>query len=139
MAPDPSDRRMNSRGSDKVPEIEPLAAGRQRLTRAAAEIYRMRRERDRLMPAGLMGEPAWDMLLALYSEEPGKLPPSSLCYASGVPSSTALRWIEVLSQQGLVERTEHKRDPHLVLLSLTGKGRTIVERCLKAMVLCAAR
>ena len=50
------------------------------LSNAAGEIYRMRRARDRYLPKELTGEPAWDILLALYAEEPAKLPVSSLCF-----------------------------------------------------------
>jgi len=109
------------------------------LTSAAAEIYAMRRARDRYMPDGLASEPAWDMLLALYSEEPSKLPVSSLCYGSGVPMTTALRWIGVLESQGLVERTRHRRDRRINLLSLTREGSSMVERCLRAILRAAQR
>lgn len=104
------------------------------LITAAAEIYAMRRARDRHMPDGLASEPAWDMLLALYSEEPAKLPVSSLCYSSGVPMTTALRWIGVLESQGLVKRSRHERDARINLLSLTSEGSGVVERCLKAIL-----
>jgi DNA-binding MarR family transcriptional regulator len=106
----------------------------QLLASAAAEIYRMRRARDRLMPQGLVGEPAWDILLALYSEEADKLTVSSVCYGSGAPNTTALRWIGVLTRQGLVERTQHPRDARVILLSLTDQGRLVLERSLKAML-----
>lgn len=86
------------------------------------------------MPSGLMGEPAWDILLALFFEEPDTLTVSSLCYGSGVPQTTALRWVSVLVSQGLVERTKHHRDGRIVLVSLSDKGRVIMERCLKAML-----
>lgn len=106
----------------------------QLLSSAAAEIYRMRRARDRYMPAGLMGEPAWDILLALYSEQPAKLPVSTVCYGSGTPFTTGLRWIRVLEAQGLLERANHHKDGRIILLSLTSGGRLIVERCLKEML-----
>ncbi|HEV2594605.1 MAG TPA: winged helix DNA-binding protein [Sphingomicrobium sp.] len=104
------------------------------LASAAGEIYRMRRARDRLMPKGFRGEPAWDMLLALFSEAPSKLTVSSLCFCSGVPSSTSLRWIDVLARAGLLERTSHPRDDEIVFVSLTDDGRFLIERCLEAML-----
>lgn len=104
------------------------------LVSAAAEIFRMRRARDKVMPEGLTGEPAWDILLALYSEEPGELTVSSVCHSSGVPASTAARWIGVMASRGILERTKHPRDERLVFVSLTIKGRLIVERCLRAML-----
>ena len=104
------------------------------LSATAAGIYRMRRARDHLLPKALTGEPAWDMLLALYSEEPSRVTVSSVCYGSGMPQTTAIRWISMLQAQGLVARTEHPRDPSLVLLSLTDDGRALVESILKAML-----
>lgn len=104
------------------------------LNRAAVEIYRMRRARDRVAPKGLFGEPAWDILLALYAEEPSKLPVSSVCYGCGIPSKAGLRWIGVLVGKGLVQRTLHPRDDRIVLLSLTEQGQLVVERSLKTML-----
>ncbi|HEV2594699.1 MAG TPA: hypothetical protein VGU01_05810 [Sphingomicrobium sp.] len=104
------------------------------LPAAAAKIFRMRRARDHVLPKGLGGEPAWDMLLALYSEEPARLTVSSVCYGSGVPHSTALRWISMLEIQGLVQRIEHPRDKKVILLSLTKKGRGIMEDTLTFML-----
>ena len=94
----------------------------------------MRRARDRVMPEGLTGEPAWDILLALYSEGPADLTISSVCHGSGVPPTTAARWIGVLEARGLLERSKHPRDDRVVLVCLTAQGRLIVERCLKAML-----
>ena len=108
------------------------------LASAAAELYRMRRARDRVLWSGLGGEPGWDMLLALYVEEPSKVPVSSLCYASAVPPTTAMRWIGVLEEQGLVQRVGHQRDCNLILIALTDKGRAMMESSLRAMLRAAA-
>ena len=109
------------------------------LASTASEIFRMRRTRDRNLPPGLVGEPAWDILLALFSENPGELTLSSACYCASVPPATASRWIDVLQSNGLVEKTKHPRDDHIVLVKLTSSGRTIMERCLKAMLLSTQR
>ena len=106
----------------------------QLLASAAAEIYRMRRARDKHMCKDLLGEPGWDILLALYAEEPTKLTVSSVCYGSGVPHTTALRWVGVLGKQGFIERTQHPKDSRVILLSLTDQGRLILERSLKSML-----
>lgn len=104
------------------------------LSAAAAEIYRMRRARDHVLPKDLTGEPAWDMLLALYSEEPARLTISSVCHSSGTPHSTALRWISLLERQGLVQRGVHPRDQKIILLSLTDRGRAVMQDTLKVML-----
>ena len=131
--------RFNAGDIEHVPSISPYEPDDLHLlASAAAELYRMRRARDRVLGTGLGGEPAWDMLLALYVEEPSKLPVSSVCYASAVPPTTAMRWIGVLEEQGLVQRVGHQRDSNLILVSLTDKGRTMMERSLRAMLRAAA-
>ena len=101
---------------------------------AAAKFYRMRRARDRLIPEELTGEPGWDILLALFAESPEHLPISSACFSSGVPQSTALRWVATLEGRKLVERRSHSRDNGLMMLALTDEGARVVERCITAML-----
>ena len=107
---------------------------RRLLSSAAAEIFRMRRARDQELPRDLLGEPAWDILLALYIEQPGGVPLSSICYASGSPSSTAVRWITALERRGFAHREALDRDDKVVLVRLSTAGCTAVERSLKAML-----
>ncbi len=103
------------------------------LLTAAAEIYEMRRARDHALPSGLASEPAWDILLALYIEQKGKITVGSACRGSGVPKSTALRWVSVLEAQGLVH-CEATTSSSVSLVWLTKQGRIMMERCLKAML-----
>jgi hypothetical protein len=51
-----------------------------------------RRLRERLLPAGLFADPAWDMLLDLYAAEIEEQPVSvtSACIAAAAPATTAL-------------------------------------------------
>lgn len=58
----------------------------------------------------LFPEPAWEMLLHLYAKEleHQRVSASRLCLASGVPASTALRWINRIEREGLIIR---RRDP----------------------------
>ncbi len=44
---------------------------------------------------------------------------TSACIAADVPLSTALRWIGVLEQQGLVERSRNVSDHRSTLVRLT--------------------
>lgn len=90
---------------------------------------RARSQRDRFFLKGLFADPAWDMLLDLYvSEISGqKVSVSSLCIASNVPSTTALRWIASLDCEGLVERSSDSRDRRRYFISLTNKGRCAMD------------
>ncbi len=74
-------------------------------------LIRARRERTRYLSHELFAEPAWDMLLDLLQAEIAhrRVSVSSLCVASGVPSTTGLRWINHMVGQGLVIR---RADPH---------------------------
>src|SRR5690554_5333957 len=62
--------------------------------------------RQNYFPEGLFSDPAWDMLLDLtYARLTGKrVSVSSLCIASRVPATTALRRISDLVFEGLVTR-----------------------------------
>lgn len=106
----------------------------QLLSSAAAELYRMRRATDAVLPDSLMGEPVWDMLLLLYLERPARLSMAAIGRCSGVPLSTALRWMRLLENGGLVQQREDACDGRITLVCLTQQGDLIVERSLKAML-----
>jgi DNA-binding MarR family transcriptional regulator len=53
----------------------------------------------------MFSEPAWDILLSLYSQPSGgRRSISTLADCSGAPVSTAIRWIQYLEDEGLVIR-----------------------------------
>src|SRR3546814_12784439 len=70
------------------------------------DLLRARRLRDDFLPADLFADPAWDMLLDLLAArlEHGRVSVSSLCIASAVPPTTALRWIRRLTATDCVDR-----------------------------------
>ena len=104
----------------------------------ADELYRMRRARDEKMPRALFGEPAWDMLLSLYTAEEMALPITALELGSGLKRSTAVRWVAALHSQGLVQpAAPGERDRDQVVL--TREGRSVLETSLEAMLRIAHR
>ena len=58
---------------------------------------------------------------------------TSLCIASGVPTTTALRWIKLLEQAGFVERVEDDTDRRRAFVSLTEIGVESVARYFEAI------
>jgi DNA-binding transcriptional ArsR family regulator len=90
----------------------------------ARQIYRGRRDRDRVFGNTLFADPTWDMLLDLYANigEKRRISVSSLCLASAVPATTALRHITILLEAGLVERSASETDNRLRFVSLTELG-----------------
>ena len=90
----------------------------------AKSLYLARRLRERYVGSGLLGEPAWDMLLDLFvrGAEGKRTAVTSLCMASGVPASTALRWIGTLQDAGLVVREDAEHDRRIAYLKLSAQG-----------------
>lgn len=97
------------------------------LSRQAAELYDARRIRGRFFQAELFAEPAWDILLDLFVAKVSGLRVSTkaACIAAAVPETTALRWLILLVEQGLIERNDDKSDRRrswVVLTEFAFKG-----------------
>lgn len=91
---------------------------------AAADVrkaIRARRLRSRPFPDVLFEDPAWDMLLDLYAAhlERAQVSVSSLCIASAVPPSTALRWISKMTEDGLFVREPDPFDRRRAFMALS--------------------
>ena len=109
------------------------------LRRLARKIYEARRLRDRMMnDEKLFGEPAWDMLLALYylPASGHMLTVSGLCCCAGVPQSTAFRWQNMLLTGGLIERGPHQTDGRMQFVRLTERGRQLLDQYLTRLFHC---
>ncbi|WP_404335543.1 MarR family transcriptional regulator [Sphingomonas sp. MMS12-HWE2-04] len=79
-----------------------------------------RRQRDRYFPGTLFADPAWDVLLDLYVAglENRRVSVSNVCLAAAVPTTTALRWIGLLEEEGLVQRFDDPGDRRRAYLQL---------------------
>jgi DNA-binding MarR family transcriptional regulator len=88
------------------------------------ELLRLRRNRDRFFPMEIFADPAWDILLELYAAELGqhRITVSCACAGAAVPATTALRWINTLEENQLVQRTNDRFDGRRIFLSLTDDG-----------------
>ena len=88
---------------------------------AVRRAIRARRMRGGFFAAGLFSDPAWDILLDLYAAEAEDMPVSvsSLCIASGVAPTTALRWISRMTEDGLLDRRPDATDRRRAFMALT--------------------
>lgn len=110
--------------------IEP--EGRERFTPSQKDLVDLimadRQERNRRFSdeTRMFADPAWDIFVDLASAGLGGRPVSvsSACIASLVPPSTALRYVRLLENQGLVARIQDALDGRRFLLSLTELGWT---------------
>jgi DNA-binding MarR family transcriptional regulator len=89
-------------------------------------ILKARRDRAKFFPADLFADPAWDMLLELYAAQLGqrRISVSKLCLGSGVPPTTALRWINTLERKRLLTRSADALDGRRVFVQLSDEGIT---------------
>jgi hypothetical protein len=89
--------------------------------RLVRRIIRQRQLRAKFFDGELFADPAWDMLLDLTAArvEHTRVSVTSLCIASGVPPTTALRWIGQMTAAGLLERVEDETDRRRVFITLT--------------------
>jgi DNA-binding MarR family transcriptional regulator len=89
---------------------------RKEVGRKLRSLMAMSARRSRHFPDELFTDPAWDMLvaLALAGEEHRKLSISQLSAATGVPATTAHRWITSLTELGLVIQSQHPVDRNQV-------------------------
>ena len=90
----------------------------------AREEFHNRRRRKRLFSSIMFGEPAWDMLLALYIQESTgpRHTLGTLLQSAGVSGSSGKRWLDSLERQGLAVRIPHPNDARTYYVRLTNKG-----------------
>ena len=109
--------------------------------RLVRRIIRQRHLRARFFDGELFADPAWDILLDLTAAraEHTRVSVTSLCIASGVPPTTALRWIGQLTASGLLERVEDDADRRRAFIALTDQAAEAMARYFAAVGRDAAR
>lgn len=104
------------------------------LREVARAVYDSRRARNKILPPGLLGEPAWDILLDLYGNDTGQgASTKHVCLAADVPYSTAWRCLGALESDGLIVRYSDNLDARRHLVRLTSLGESAVRRCVGAV------
>jgi DNA-binding MarR family transcriptional regulator len=98
--------------------------------RLLRRILRQRQLRARFFDGDLFADPAWDILLDLTASraEHKRVSVTSLCIASGVPPTTALRWIGQMTETGLLERIEDDTDRRRAFIALSDRAADAMAR-----------
>jgi hypothetical protein len=91
--------------------------------RLVRRLTRHRQLRARYFDGQLFADPAWDMLLDLCAAraEHRRVSVTSLCIASAVPPTTALRWIGQMVEQGLFVRVGDRADRRRAFIELSDR------------------
>ncbi|RJY07983.1 MarR family transcriptional regulator [Aurantiacibacter aquimixticola] len=98
--------------------------------RLVREIIARRKARAEYFDPELFADPAWDMLLDLTAArvEHQRVSVTSLCIASGVPPTTALRWIGQMVDSGLFLRVEDDADRRRAFIELSDSAADAMAR-----------
>jgi Winged helix DNA-binding domain len=98
--------------------------------RLIRRIIRNRQLRGRFLHVDLFADPAWDMLLDLTAAraEHKRVSVTSLCIASCVPPTTALRWVGLMTEMGLLDRVEDDSDRRRSFVALSDKAADAMAR-----------
>jgi hypothetical protein len=95
----------------------------------------MRKLRHSFLNPAMFGEPAFDMLLALYvtNASPAILSLRLLGPAVGISESCAARWLKLLVDDGLVLSVSVEGKPGGIHAALTDKGRIVLDEYFQAL------
>lgn len=115
------------------PDAIPMDDTKPDLLLIALAWVRARDARHREFGENLFSDPAWNILLDVYiNQRRGqRISISSLCMAAGAPMSTAVRWINLLVDRGLIAREPDQFDRRRFFIVLTEDGLTKMERTLQ--------
>jgi DNA-binding MarR family transcriptional regulator len=95
----------------------------------------MRSARLQLLPEGMFGEPAWEILLLLYIEQQGtRLNISGLSTILQLPPTSVLRWLNYLEERQFVLREDHPTDQRSVFIKLTPLATEALDRYLSKWI-----
>ena len=95
------------------------------LLKLAKRIHSLRRDRAEYFEPEIFSDPGWDILLLLYvaKREQSPMTAVTVCVESGVPTSTAVRWLRSLAGLGLVSEGDGPDDARYVGLTAEGMRR----------------
>jgi len=84
----------------------------------------------------MFGEPAWDILLVLYTIDGDRrrLNTRELARLANLALTTALRWLDFLERRDLIVRKANTFDLRMVDAELSDKGRTAMDNYLLQML-----
>ncbi|MGP7795778.1 hypothetical protein [Sphingomonas sp. CLY1604] len=102
----------------------------------ARSIAAARRKLGTHLEASLFANPGLDIMLFLFAEglHGATVTTNACCAAAGVPRTTALRWIKLLQDRGLVLGSDDLSDRRVTMLALTTTGRSTIRSWLTEIV-----
>jgi DNA-binding MarR family transcriptional regulator len=123
-------------GTPVCPDAQAQAGSDEDLALLARSIVAARRRLGSHLDATLFANPGMDILLFLFAEglNGSTVTTNACCAAAGVPRTTALRWIKLLQDRGLVLGSDDISDRRVTMLALSEAGRTTIRNWLGEIV-----
>jgi DNA-binding MarR family transcriptional regulator len=113
-----------------------VSASRSQLVGCAKAILHRRKKRCEAFPFAMFGEPAWDILLTLYTQDEQIDPTvTSLAAVISAPQSSTIRWLDYLEGQRFIVRESHPTDRRSAIARLTNDGRRALEGYLSEVLI----
>jgi DNA-binding MarR family transcriptional regulator len=109
------------------PSAQCTEVSRVDLMARAHAVVLARGERAKFFSRSMFGEPAWDMLLALYIAGDQALSVGKLVSMIDEPKTTALRWLDYLEEKRLIARNPDPLDRRFVWVKLLERGRECLD------------
>lgn len=112
--------------ADYMPQVmEPHCDGDIELAAVARTIATVRRKLTGHFEASLFANPGLEIMMFLFAEglSGQTVTTHACCIAAGVPRTTALRWIKLLQEHGLVDGSDDINDRRVTMLALSALGR----------------
>jgi DNA-binding MarR family transcriptional regulator len=90
----------------------------------AKTLLQQRRRRAELFGADLFSDPAWEILLLLFSEQPSReyVKVRDFSITARLPVTTTLRWLNTLEKRGLIWKRGDEDDRRTTNVGLTKQG-----------------
>lgn len=81
---------------------------------------------------GLFADSCWNMCLDIYicGLKDEQVTVSAIAHSSGIPMTTAMRYINVMVEQGLLEKSSNPADNRMVFVAVSGTCRDRIESLL---------
>jgi DNA-binding MarR family transcriptional regulator len=112
------------------PDLIAASPEQRQMLREHASLIRSARDlRQESFDRNIFGEPAWEMLLALYviDGEQRRLSTRQVAKLASLSLTTTLRWLDYLEEQDLVSRQTNPFDHRVVYTELSDKGRAAMD------------
>lgn len=105
----------------------PTRPSRADLIARAEVVFTERQRRAQFFSRSMLGEVAWDMLLAVYIMQGRYLTVTKVLAMAVVPPTTGLRWISYLERENLICKSTDPDDRRVACVHLSDHGRELMD------------